>query len=145
MSTIEQQLATGISQAIADLYHEQVDFQISQLQKTRKEFNGDFTIVVFPYLKMASAAKGGKTNPQEVASEIGEYLKQHLDIVDGYEVVGGFLNIAISTKFWVNFVEGNISSANFGFAPAKSNGRLLIEYSSPNTNKPLHLGHVRNN
>ena len=111
-----------------------------QLQKTKKEFEGNLTLVVFPFVKMA------RRKPEEVGEQIGAYLKEHCEAVANYNVVKGFLNLEISPKAWLNLLSAIHSDAHFGEKQASEQSPLvMIEYSSPNTNKPLHLGHVRNN
>ena len=137
---IEQQIATTVLQAVTALYGEQVAPSMVQLQKTKKEFEGNLTLVVFPFVKMA------RRKPEEVGEQIGAYLKEHCEAVANYNVVKGFLNLEISPKAWLNLLSAIHSDAHFGEKQASEQSPLvMIEYSSPNTNKPLHLGHVRNN
>ena len=112
-----------------------------QLQKTKKEFEGHLTLVVFPFLKMS------KKGPEQTAAEIGEYLKQNApELVSNYNAVKGFLNLTIASDCWVELLNSIHADAEYGITKADENSPLvMIEYSSPNTNKPLHLGHVRNN
>lgn len=127
-----------VVEAIQSLYNENIDSKLAQPQKTKKEFVGDLTVVVFPFLKAS------KKSPEQTAQELGEYLKQHIDQIEDFNVVKGFLNLSISANYWVELF-GKINSNNtFGFAPT-SGKTYMVEYSSPNTNKPLHLGHLRNN
>ena len=138
--SIEQQIATTVLQAVTALYGEQVAPGMVQLQKTKKEFEGNLTLVVFPFVKMA------RRKPEEVGEQIGAYLKEHCEAVANYNVVKGFLNLEISPKAWLNLLSAIHSDAHFGEKQASEQSPLvMIEYSSPNTNKPLHLGHVRNN
>ena len=138
--SIEQQIATTVLQAVTALYGEQVAPSMVQLQKTKKEFEGNLTLVVFPFVKMA------RRKPEEVGEQIGAYLKEHCEAVANYNVVKGFLNLEISPKAWLNLLSAIHSDAHFGEKQASEQSPLvMIEYSSPNTNKPLHLGHVRNN
>ena len=138
--SIEQQIATTVLQAVTALYGEQVAPSMVQLQKTKKEFEGNLTLVVFPFVKMA------RRKPEEVGEQIGAYLKDHCEAVANYNVVKGFLNLEISPKAWLNLLSAIHSDAHFGEKQASEQSPLvMIEYSSPNTNKPLHLGHVRNN
>lgn len=138
--SIEQQIATTVLQAVTALYGEQVAPSMVQLQKTKKEFEGNLTLVVFPFVKMA------RRKPEEVGEQIGAYLKEHCEAVANYNVVKGFLNLDISPKAWLNLLSAIHSDAHFGEKRASEQSPLvMIEYSSPNTNKPLHLGHVRNN
>ena len=138
--SIEQQIATTVLQAVTALYGEQVAPSMVQLQKTKKEFEGNLTLVVFPFVKMA------RRKPEEVGEQIGAYVKEHCEAVANYNVVKGFLNLEISPKAWLNLLSAIHSDAHFGEKQASEQSPLvMIEYSSPNTNKPLHLGHVRNN
>ena len=137
---IEQQIATTVLQAVSALYGEQVAPAMVQLQKTKKEFEGNLTLVVFPFVKMA------RRKPEEVGEQIGAYLKEHCEAVANYNVVKGFLNLEISPKAWLQLLSNIHDDAHFGEKQADEQSPLvMIEYSSPNTNKPLHLGHVRNN
>jgi len=110
-----------------------------QLTSTRKEFEGDFTLVIFPLIKLS-----GKS-PEITAQLIGDFLVQELDEVLNYNVVKGFLNLVISDKYWLNFLASLNQNSKYGHAAPKSKEQIMVEYSSPNTNKPLHLGHLRNN
>lgn len=136
MNKAENLLTTLIRQALQDLY------AISQpqpaLQKTRKEFEGDFTLVTFAFTKQASKS------PDIMGKELGEYLRKNSEAVAGYNVVKGFLNISLSDRFWLDYFSGVAGDRTIGSAPQKSGRRVMLEYSSPNTNKPLHLGHLRN-
>lgn len=111
-----------------------------QLQKTKKEFEGNLTLVVFPFLKAS------KKSPEATATEIGEYLVANSDLISGFNVVKGFLNLSIAGGSWIEQLNVIAAEERYGFTPVTENSPLvMIEYSSPNTNKPLHLGHVRNN
>jgi len=119
-----------------------IDFDANNIlfQKTKKEFSGDITLVVFPF------TKASKKNPSETAYLIGEFLKNNSDFVSNYNVVQGFLNLEIETKYWLEFFNSEKSNLDFGIKVKEKNApTIVVEYSSPNTNKPLHLGHVRNN
>ena len=108
------------------------------LQQTRKEFEGQVTIVTFPFTKFS------RKSPEQTGTEIGEYLKNELAEIAGFNVIKGFLNISLSDAYWINQFYTEILPDDF--AVSKPNGKkVMVEYSSPNTNKPLHLGHVRNN
>lgn len=109
-----------------------------QMQATRKEFEGDLTVVIFPLLKIS------KKSPENTGEEIGEYVKKNTDVVDKYNVVKGFLNLKLSQEFWLNAFSDALLKENFGTA-APTGRCVMVEFSSPNTNKPLHLGHIRNN
>lgn len=120
------------------LYGQEPPFQQVNFQKTRHEFEGDITIVVFPFVKLA------KKSPESLADEIGEDIMKDNDIISKYNVVKGFLNLLISDYYWLSFFEKNHQNEYFGRKQA-SEQPTVVEYSSPNTNKPLHLGHIRNN
>lgn len=137
---MEDLLRTGVKEAVKLLYGADADNTLLQIQKTRKEFDGDLTLVVFPLTKLS-----GKS-PETTATEIGEYMRQHIGAVSGYNVIKGFLNLVISPAEWAGRLMGIAGEKNFGFIePAADSQVVVIEYSSPNTNKPLHLGHIRNN
>jgi len=137
--TLEQNIAQLAKAAVKALYDvDAADSQI-QLQKTRPEFEGNITLVVFPFVKLARKA------PQQVASELGEWLMANGEgLIAKYNAVQGFLNLVIDDVFWVKQLEAIDACANYGQQPDR-NQLMMVEYSSPNTNKPLHLGHVRNN
>jgi arginyl-tRNA synthetase len=138
--SIELILSTKIIEAIAQCYNHQVEPSLVQIQNTRKEFEGDITLVVFPFVRMS------KKSPEATAAEIGDYLQQHVDEVEKYNVVKGFLNLVISPAYWVSVLNSASANAKFGITEATEASKLvMVEYSSPNTNKPLHLGHIRNN
>ena len=137
---IEEIMVSMVVQAIKALYNQDVDPALVQLQKTKKEFQGHFTVVVFPFLKMS------KKSPEMTASEIGVWLQKNMPAVSSYNVIKGFLNIVISIPVWLRVLNDINSDGKYGFTEPTDNSPLvMIEYSSPNTNKPLHLGHVRNN
>lgn len=137
---IEEIMVSMVVQAIKALYNQDVDPALVQLQKTKKEFQGHFTVVVFPFLKMS------KKSPEMTASEIGVWLQKNMPTVSSYNVIKGFLNIVISIPVWLRVLTDINSDGKYGFTEPTDNSPLvMIEYSSPNTNKPLHLGHVRNN
>lgn len=138
--SIEKKLSQSILQVLSDLYGQSVDEKSIQLQATRKEFDGDLTLVVFPFLKIS------KKTPELTAEEIGSKLKEIQPIVENYNVIKGFLNLTIAKKHWVSMLNDMAIAEKYGFTSAGENSPLyMVEYSSPNTNKPLHLGHVRNN
>lgn len=133
-----------ISQAVADavkaLYGLELTADKIVPQTTKKEFEGNLTIVVFPFVKAA------KKSPEATAQEIGEYLQEHCEAVKSFNVIKGFLNIVIEPTYWVHVLNHIAETPDYGFKPVTPESELvMIEYSSPNTNKPLHLGHVRNN
>lgn len=138
--SIEKKLSQSILQVLSDLYGQSVDEKSIQLQATRKEFDGDLTLVVFPFLKIS------KKTPELTAEEIGSKLKEIQPIVENYNVIKGFLNLTIAKKHWVSMLNDMAKEEKYGFIQVGENSPLyMVEYSSPNTNKPLHLGHVRNN
>ena len=137
---IEDKLTASVINGVKELYGQEVPAKMVQLQKTKKEFEGHLTLVVFPFLKMS------KKGPEQTAQEIGEYLKQHEPAIASYNVIKGFLNLTIASDVWVELLNRIHADAEWGIRKADENAPLvMIEYSSPNTNKPLHLGHVRNN
>jgi arginyl-tRNA synthetase len=138
--TIEEQLRNSVLEAINELYNAHLDEKIIQVQLTRKDQKGDYTVVVFPLLKVS------KKKPEETGEDLGRYLKEKLAFIESYEVIKGFLNLSLSHSFWLERLNGIIADENYGFEVAGADSPLMmIEYSSPNTNKPLHLGHIRNN
>ena len=138
--TIEQQLFTVIEAGISELYGVSVTKEQIQIQKTKKEFQGHFTLVVFPLLRIS------KKSPEQTAQEIGEYLQLHSPVVASFNVIKGFLNLEIAGSRWIALLSELNSEPAYGIRPVEDNAPLvMIEYSSPNTNKPLHLGHIRNN
>ena len=131
-------LTPSIAKAIQDLFEVSVDK--IEFQSTRKEFEGDITMVIFPLLKLV------KSNPVELGTKIGNYLVENVSEVARFNVVSGFLNIVISDSYYLNFFNGIKDDLKYGFVtPNPADKAVMVEYSSPNTNKPLHLGHVRNN
>lgn len=138
--TIEQQIITTAQQAVKTLYGQEVPEKMVQLQKTKREFEGNLTLVVFHFLKIS------RKKPEDTAQDLGEYIKQNCDAIADFNVVKGFLNLVIDSKAWIGLLNEMNSNPKFGEKPVTENSPLvMIEYSSPNTNKPLHLGHVRNN
>ena len=138
--SIELIIRDKIVEAIEQCYHQQIDSSLVQLQNTRKEFDGDVTVVVFPFVRMS------KKSPEQTAAEIGEYLQQNVVEVNQYNVVKGFLNLTISSEYWVSVLNLVSVIDNYGITESGESSKLvMVEYSSPNTNKPLHLGHIRNN
>ena len=137
---IELQLAASVSAALHHLYGQEVAADTIQLQKTKREFEGHLTLVVFPYLKMS------RKKPEDTAQEIGQYLMENSGMVAAFNVGKGFLNLTVASDCWVGLLADINADARYGLtAPTESSPLVMIEYSSPNTNKPLHLGHVRNN
>ncbi len=137
---IEQQIMAAAQAAVKSLYGQEVPEKMVQLQKTRSEFEGNLTLVVFPFVKMA------RKSPEQTAQELGDYLVAHCDAIHQYNVVKGFLNLTISDEAWLDLLGTIDHDDHYGERAADADAPLvMIEYSSPNTNKPLHLGHVRNN
>ena len=137
---IETGISSAVVKAIKELYGQDVPGKMVQLQKTRSEFEGNLTLVVFPFLKMS------RKKPEDTAREIGDYLTANTDSVSGYNVVKGFLNLTIAPSAWIGLLNTINADPKFGEKQVTDDSPLvMIEYSSPNTNKPLHLGHVRNN
>ncbi len=138
--SIEQIISQATAQAVAQLYGAEFPAEKINPQTTRKEFEGNFTVMVFPFLKASRKA------PEATAQEIGQYLVEHCEAVEKFNVIKGFLNITIAPAYWAGVLERICDTADYGFTPVTPDSDLvMIEYSSPNTNKPLHLGHVRNN
>ncbi|MGP1420528.1 MAG: arginine--tRNA ligase [Tannerella sp.] len=137
---IEQQLSAAIRSAIQTLYGVTIAPEQAVLQKTKKEFEGHLTLVVFPFLRIS------KKTPEQTAQEIGEYLLEHESSVASFNVIKGFLNLTIAGSNWIEMLNAMHGQETYGIThPAEKAPLVMIEYSSPNTNKPLHLGHVRNN
>jgi arginyl-tRNA synthetase len=137
---IENIILNGVKTALAELYDfTPADNQI-QIQNTRKDLEGDITIVVFPFLRFS------KKSPEQTGEEIGNFIKEKIDVVDSFNVIKGFLNLEISNSYWIDTLLEAYSNKTFGIAAqGKDSKTVMVEYSSPNTNKPLHLGHIRNN
>ena len=137
---IQKLLKDTTAKAIKSLYSADANLDQITFSTTRKEFVGDFTLVVFPFLKIS------KQKPEDTAAAIGAFLRDNLAEVADFNVVKGFLNIQLSATFWTEFLNDAIADDRFGMKPKGSSGKtFMVEYSSPNTNKPLHLGHIRNN
>ena len=137
---IESLISKAAQEAVKALYGQDVTEKMVQLQKTRSEFEGNLTLVVFPFVKMA------RKSPEQTAEEIGHYLQENCTAVEKFNVVKGFLNLSVSPQAWMQLLQAIDQDEHFGMKPANEASPLvMIEYSSPNTNKPLHLGHVRNN
>lgn len=133
-------LKDRIKEAVKFLYNGSVDDNLVQLQETRREFKGDFTLVVFPLLRFS------KNTPEKTGESIGNYLVTNFPLISGFNVIKGFLNLEISQKWWIEyFAELSVSNNLFSSCQVNKPEVILVEYSSPNTNKPLHLGHIRNN
>jgi len=136
-NSLPQILEAGVQSAISDLYGADGTAQTITLQSTRREFEGQFTVVTFPLTRVA------KKKPDEIANDLGEYLKEKVAEVADYNVIKGFLNLVIADGYWKEFLLNEAVKEGFGRAP-KQDKTVVVEFSSPNTNKPLHLGHVRN-
>ncbi len=137
---IENRLQHSVIDAVKALYGAEADASQITLQTTKKEFKGHYTLITFPLLKIS------KKNPEQTAREIGEYLLKNCPIVSEYNVIKGFLNLGIASAVWIELLRHIDGHPHYGFTPVADNAPLyMVEYSSPNTNKPLHLGHVRNN
>lgn len=135
---IEQHIITATLAAVKALYNQELPENQLTLQDTRPEFEGQLTIVVFPIVRFS------KKSPEVTANELGAYLQENVEDITGFNVIKGFLNLSISPSYWLNLFNTEVLKPDFGVIP--SNGKkVMVEYSSPNTNKPLHLGHVRNN
>ncbi|RMG86736.1 MAG: arginine--tRNA ligase [Bacteroidetes bacterium] len=130
-------IQNGVVAAVKALYGGEISPESVTLSPTRREFEGDYTVVVFPFTKMA------RKKPDVIGAEIGEFMKERVPEIEDFNVIKGFLNLSLSAEFWKNFLEEAYGNPDFGRFP--SNGeRVMVEFSSPNTNKPLHLGHIRN-
>ena len=137
---LEQKLLQYAAEAVASLYGTTPDAGLFQVQETRKEFEGNYTLVVFPLLKIS------KQSPEATATAIGDYLQTNCAEVERYNVIKGFLNLVISDAYWLQFLTGTVIDERYGYStPREGVPQKMVEYSSPNTNKPLHLGHIRNN
>ncbi|WP_158856901.1 arginine--tRNA ligase [Lunatibacter salilacus] len=135
---IENELIQHISYAFKSLFNHEVSPDDLALQPTRKEFEGNYTFVLFPYLKVT------RLSPEESGKKLGAFLQQELPFVSGFNVIKGFLNISLSESHWIQVFNDILRQQDFGRLPANGE-KVMVEYSSPNTNKPLHLGHLRNN
>jgi arginyl-tRNA synthetase len=136
---IEQEIAMQTVKGVDKLYHQHIEIEAIQVEKTNPEFEGDLTLVVFPLLRYS------KKPPQVTAEELGDFLKSSIETIESYTVVKGFLNLTIRDQYWIDFFYENLQNEDFGIQKIKDKTPYIVEYSSPNTNKPLHLGHIRNN
>ena len=136
--TIENIIVEHIQKAVSILYQSEIGIDSIVIQETRKEFEGQVTAVTFPFTRFS------KKTPEQTGTEIGEYLKENIHEVTDYNVIKGFLNLSVSDSYWIDQLLNTVLNQGFGQFPANGK-RVMVEYSSPNTNKPLHLGHVRNN
>ena len=136
---LEAQIATALQNALKHLYNIDIEADPALVQPTRKGFTGDLTVVVFPWVKVA------RKSPDALGAEIGQQLLENLDCIQDFNVVKGYLNLQIKESFWMDLLEHESDNEGYGLNPTQEEAPVLIEYSSPNTNKPLHLGHIRNN
>lgn len=134
---LQKVLEVKVKEAVQSLFN--AELASVEFQPTRKDFEGDITVVVFPMLRTV------KGNPVEIGNKIGQYLQEHVEEVSKFNVVKGFLNLVVSDVFYLNFFNSILNEESFGYQKANSKDAIMVEYSSPNTNKPLHLGHIRNN
>ena len=135
---IQHTLQTAIQKGFEKIYDVVID--TVEFQATRKDFEGDITVVVFPFLRVI------KGNPVEIGTKLGDFLKENVDEITDFNVVKGFLNLVISDTYFLSQFETILTTTNYGFnKPVAGDTAIMVEYSSPNTNKPLHLGHIRNN
>ncbi|WP_372640488.1 arginine--tRNA ligase [Ancylomarina sp.] len=138
--SIESIIKGKVVEAISACYGHKVEEDSVQIQKTRREFEGDLTVVVFPFLRFS------KKSPEETANDLGNYLQENIDAIPSFNIVKGFLNLVIDNSYWLSVLNEALKTENYGFIPLTEGAKkVMIEYSSPNTNKPLHLGHIRNN
>ncbi len=137
---LEIRISEKVAESINSLYDHKVDASQIQIQRTRKDFTGDFTVVVFSLLRYS------KRPPEQTAEEIGNYLSEHVSEIADFNVIKGFLNLTIASSFWLTFLNSiSLQEEIYEFYFNKHDEKILVEFSSPNTNKPLHLGHIRNN
>ncbi len=137
---MEKILTDKVKEAVFSLYNYEVDEKQIQLQKTGKDFTGDITLVVFPFLRFS------KKKPEETGIEIGNYLQENVKEITGFNTIKGFLNLVLDKKYWTEVFKDMITDPDFGLKkPGSESKTILVEFSSPNSNKPLHLGHIRNN
>ena len=140
MQSIHQLISESVKKAVNSLYNAPTENLNIPIQPTREEFEGDFTIVVFPFVSHS------KKKPEDTAKELGEFIKNDLKEIENYNVIKGFLNLSVTKAYWIEFLKSISEDKNYGFTePQKDSPSVMVEYSGPNSNKPLHLGHVRNN
>jgi arginyl-tRNA synthetase len=138
--SIESIIKGKVVEAIKEIYGQDIEEKTVQIQKTRREFEGDLTVVVFPFLRFS------KKSPEETANDLGNFLNEKVEAIPAFNVVKGFLNLVIDNSYWISVLNEALATKEYGFtAPTADSKKVMIEYSSPNTNKPLHLGHIRNN
>lgn len=136
---MESKIISALIENAESLFGVAIDESTIQFQKTRKDVEGDLTLVTFPFVKIL------RCSPLEAGQKIGAFLTEFIEEIDSCEAINGFLNIVLSDKFWIEKLDGVSKDDHYGFAPPNSKPTIMVEYSSPNTNKPLHLGHLRNN
>ena len=136
---LETQISQALQNALKQLYNIDIEADPALVQPTRKGFTGDLTVVVFPWVKVA------RKSPDALGAEIGQQLKETLEVIEDFNVVKGYLNLQIKESFWMDLLERESDNEGYGLQSTRDEAPVLIEYSSPNTNKPLHLGHIRNN
>lgn len=135
----EKRLLDAAGKAISELYKQDFDLSKLTIERTKKEIEGDFTLVVFPLLKLS------RKSPEQTAAELGEFLLNELSELASFNVIKGFLNLILADEYWSSFMASNFDKQDFGYCTETRQEKVVLEYSSPNTNKPLHLGHIRNN
>jgi len=138
--SIESIIKGKVVEAISACYGQKVEEDSVQIQKTRREFEGDLTVVVFPFLRFS------KKSPEQTANDLGNFLQENIESIPSFNIVKGFLNLVIDNSYWLSVLNDAVKTDDYGFIPLVEGAKkVMIEYSSPNTNKPLHLGHIRNN
>lgn len=137
---IESIVKTKLIDAIKSNYAQDVELKQIQLQKTRREIEGDITVVVFPFLRLS------RKSPEQTANDLGEYLQENIEEIESFNVIKGFLNLVIAKSYWISLLNNILKDSSYGYNSNNPDAKtIMVEYSSPNTNKPLHLGHIRNN
>ena len=136
---VQDLIKEQLSLSLQKLYGATLSAEDISIEQTSDDFEGDFTIVVFPYLKIS------RKNPEQTANDIGSELLVQTELFESFNVIKGFLNLIVKEQIWLDFISKEVHNPSFGFVEPNINEAVLVEYSSPNTNKPLHLGHVRNN
>ena len=135
----EEKILNALEMIIRDEFGADAPASLLSVQKTRKEFEGDFTLVVFPLVKMA------RRSPEQAAEMLGKALLEKVPEISDFNVIKGFLNLSLKPEYWLDFLKEEMNNTSYGIAPQGDDAPVVVEYSSPNTNKPLHLGHIRNN
>ena len=139
MPTLDQNIQAAVVLACEKCFQANIEANTVQVQQTRKEFEGDRTVVVFPL------TRASQKSPEATAEDLGKYLVESHELISAYQVVKGFLNLTIVPTHWTTELTNAVQSEHYGFGRTASLPKVMVEYSSPNTNKPLHLGHLRNN